>query len=257
VLEVLRPSEADDEALVVFDETPFYPQGGGQLADRGEILAEGFLGHVQDVQRQDGSILHRVRPLKGELKEGMEVELKVDNDYREALMRAHTGTHLLHSALRSVLGEHVRQAGSLVDADRLRFDFTHFASLTSEQVKEVEVLAQKAILQDLPVRIEEASYQDALKRGALAFFGEKYADVVRVVDIPGASMELCGGTHVGRTGQIGPFRIVQGGFDRLGRQANRGLRRLLALKHVQEEAWMIETIAATLKNDTRGTLKKP
>lgn len=255
VLEVLRPSDADDEALVVFDETPFYPQGGGQLADRGEILAEGLLGHVQDVQRQDGSILHRVRPLKGELKEGMEVELKVDNVYRDALMRAHTGTHLLHSALRSVLGGHVRQAGSLVDADRLRFDFTHFAPLTSEQVKEVEGLAQKAILQDLPVRIDEASYQDALKRGALAFFGEKYADVVRVVEIPGASMELCGGTHVGRTGQIGPFRIVQESSIASDVRRIEAYVGLLALKHAQEEAWLIETIAATLKT-TRGELLK-
>lgn len=255
VLEIHKPSTAENETLVVFDETPFYPQGGGQLADRGEILGEGFLGHVQDVQRQDGSIFHRVRPLKGELKEGMEVELKVDNAFRGALMRAHTGTHLLHSGLRKVLGEHVRQAGSLVDADRLRFDFTHFSPLTNEQIKEVEVLAQEAILQDLPVCVGETTYQEALNKGALAFFGEKYAEVVRVVEIPGASMELCGGTHVERTGQIGPFRIVQEGS--IGSDVRRieAYVGLLALKHAQEEAGLIETVASTLKT-TRGELLK-
>ena len=255
VLEIHKPSTAENETLVVFDETPFYPQGGGQLADRGEILGEGFLGHVQDVQRQDGSIFHRVRPLKGELKEGMEVELKVDNAFRGALMRAHTGTHLLHSGLRKVLGEHVRQAGSLVDADRLRFDFTHFSPLTNEQIQEVEVLAQEAILQDLPVCVGETAYQEALNKGALAFFGEKYAEVVRVVEIPGASMELCGGTHVERTGQIGPFRIVQEGS--IGSDVRRieAYVGLLALKHAQEEAGLIETVASTLKT-TRGELLK-
>lgn len=235
------PSE---EILAVFEKTPFYPEGGGQLADTGQVQGDGFLAYVIDVQRQEGSILHRLRVQSGALKEGIEVELRVDSSRREARMRAHTATHLLHAALRRLLGEHVRQAGSLVDSDRLRFDFTHFAPLTTEQVCQLEIDVQNAILQDIPVSISKEDYQEALKKGALAFFGDKYADEVRIVEVPGVSMELCGGTHVERTGRIGPFRIVQEtsiGSDLRRIEAYVGL---LALKQTQDDtAWIQEAVS--------------
>jgi alanyl-tRNA synthetase len=231
----------------LFEKTPFYPEGGGQLADTGKVQGDGFLARVIDVQRQDGSILHRLRVQSGALKEGMEVELRVDPSRREAMMRAHTATHLLHAALRRLLGEHVRQAGSLVDSDRLRFDFTHFAPLSLEQVHQLEVDVQNVILQDIPVSIAKEGYQEALKKGALAFFGEKYSDEVRIVEVPGISMELCGGTHVGRTGRIGAFRIGQEssvGSDLRRIEAYVGL---LALKQAQEDTAWIQEASSILK----------
>ncbi len=200
---------AGEEGGVLVDRTPFYAESGGQVADVGEMRWAGGFGLVTDVQRPvTGAILHSVKVQEGELLLGQQVSLQVDARRRQNIQRNHTATHLLHAALREQLGEHVRQAGSLVDEGRLRFDFAHFEAVESTQLEQLETEVNAAIRGDLALGIEETDYDDAIERGALAFFGDKYGDRVRVVNIPGVSTELCGGTHVGRTGEIGAF-VVQ------------------------------------------------
>ncbi len=194
---------------VVLSRTPFYAEAGGQVGDAGEMAGEGFRFAVEDTRRsRDGVVLHVGRLMEGQGRRGLTVWASVDPVRRSATARHHTATHLLHKALREVLGEHAAQAGSLVAPDRQRFDFTHFGALEPEELREVEELVNRAIFQDLPVSASHYSYQEALDRGAVALFGEKYGDKVRVVEIGDFSLELCGGTHVERTGQIGLFRIT-------------------------------------------------
>ena len=215
VLVLIRDGESVDRLVagdvggVLVDRTPFYAESGGQVADVGELFWAGGVGSVTDVQRPvTGAILHSVEVQEGELQLGQEVSLQVDASRRRSIQRNHSATHLLHAALRAQLGEHVRQAGSLVDEDHLRFDFTHFEAVESSHLENLEAEVNAAIRGDVALDIEETDCDDAIERGALAFFGDKYGDRVRVVNIPGVSTELCGGTHVGRTGEIGAF-IVQ------------------------------------------------
>ncbi|MBX6423745.1 alanine--tRNA ligase [Thermosulfurimonas sp. F29] len=200
-----------EELLVLFSETPFYPEGGGQVADIGLVLAPGLKADVLEVRRFGGLVLHRVRVVQGILHRGQRVRLEVIVDRRLSTARHHTATHLLHAALRRVLGEHVRQAGSLVTPDRLRFDFTHFEPLTHEEIRSVESLVNRKIREDISISVQVVPFREALSMGALALFGEKYGDRVRVVRIGDFSLELCGGTHVRRTGELGLFKIVSEG----------------------------------------------
>ena len=200
---------AGQEGRMLVDRTPFYAEAGGQVADVGELRWVGGVGSVTDVQRPlAGAILHSVDVQEGDLHIGQTVSLQVDESRRRSVRRNHTATHLLHAALRRQLGEHVHQAGSLVDDDRLRFDFTHFEAVESSALEKLEAEVNAGIRANVALDIQESDYDDAIKRGALAFFGDKYGDRVRVVSIPGLSTELCGGTHVGRTGEIGAF-VVQ------------------------------------------------
>ncbi len=215
ILALIREGESVDTLVAgesggaLVDRTPFYAESGGQVADSGELRWAGGRGSVTDVQSPvAGAILHSVRVKEGELRAGEEVSLKVDAIRRQSIRSNHTATHLLHAALRRQLGEHVRQAGSLVDEDRLRFDFTHFEAVEASELEDLEAEVNAAIRQDVALDTQETDYDDAIERGALAFFGDKYGDRVRVVSIPGVSTELCGGTHVGRTGEIGAF-VVQ------------------------------------------------
>jgi alanyl-tRNA synthetase len=202
---------ADGKAEVVVAETPFYPEGGGQVGDRGTIRTEtGALVEITDTRKADGAILHLGRLLQGEagqLATGARVTLEVDRPRREAAMLNHSATHILHYALRDILGSHVHQAGSLVAPDRLRFDFAHTGSIGEGDLKEIEEEVNARIRENAAVVHEEMPYAEALKTGALAFFGEKYGDRVRVVRMGDFSVELCGGTHVGRTGDIGIFKL--------------------------------------------------
>ena len=191
---------------VVLRETPFYAESGGQISDVGELVGEGWSVEVDEVRKVSGRIV-TVGTLHGEFKFGR-ARARVPAELRRDTERNHTATHLLHAALRQILGEHVHQAGSLVAPDRLRFDFTHHGPLRAEQIEEIERWVNRAVWDDIPLRIEQRPYQEAVAAGAMALFGEKYGDVVRVVSIPGLSMELCGGTHTRSTGQIGLFRIV-------------------------------------------------
>ncbi len=215
---ILVGQEAQDAISVpagaefVFNETPFYAEAGGQVADTGwiENLSRPGRAEVVDVQKSPHGTLHTVRVTEGEFRERDRCWLVVDEARRRKIERAHTATHLLHAALRRVLGEHVIQAGSAVGPEEFRFDFTHFAALTPAELAQVEELAFAPVLHDLAVEVEELPLDEAKKRGAIAHFEEEYRgkDRVRVVEVPGVSMELCGGTHVRRTGEIGPIVIL-------------------------------------------------
>ncbi len=196
------------EAILVLDKTPFYAEMGGQVADHGVITGDGMEFVVSDVQKnKGGKFMHYGKLLSGSVAVGDSVTASIDTDRRAAIRRAHSATHLLDAALVKVLGDHVHQAGSLVEPDRLRFDFTHFEGITPQQLDEVEDLVNDAILSGLLITTEELPIAEAKARGAVATFGEKYGQTVRVVTMGDFSMELCGGTHLDNTAKAGPFRI--------------------------------------------------
>jgi len=215
------------EGNFVFSETPFYAEAGGQIADTGWIENLSRPGHAEvlDVQKSPQGTLHKVRVVSGEFRPTDRCLLRVDEERRRKIQRAHTATHLLHAALRKVLGEHVIQAGSWVGPEELRFDFTHFSALAPDELAEVEKLAFAAVLRDTPLRVEELPLEEAKKKGAIAHFEEEYRgkEKVRVVEVPGVSMELCGGTHMSRTGEIGPIVILS------EESVSAGTRRIRAL----------------------------
>ncbi len=198
------------EGIVVLDKTPFYAEMGGQVADHGRITAGDTVFEVTDVQKnKGGKYMHYGKLTSGTLKLGDTVAAAIESERREAIMRAHSATHLLDAALRSVLGDHVHQAGSLVEPDRLRFDFTHFAALTGEELLRVADIVNRHVLAGDPIVTEELPIEEAKKKGAIALFGEKYGDIVRVVTMGGGfSVEFCGGTHEDNTAKVGPFRIT-------------------------------------------------
>ncbi len=204
-------SEIDEgkQGVLVLDCTPFYAEMGGQVADHGVIETDGALFQVTDVQKDKaGKFLHYGVMHSGHLQVEQTVTARIDTDRRKAIMRAHSATHLLQAALREVLGDHVHQAGSLVEPDRLRFDLTHFSAITPEELERVNEIVGDWILDGMDVTVSEISMEQAKASGATALFSEKYGDVVRVVDMGGKSIELCGGTHVDNTAKIGPFRIT-------------------------------------------------
>ncbi len=217
VLAIVVDGELQDEiisgtdAAIVLDKTPFYAEMGGQTADHGNIGTEPHF-EVTDVQKnKGGKYLHYGRLLDGSIKVGDTVSASIYTERRQAIRRAHSATHLLDAALKKVLGDHVHQAGSLVEPDRIRFDFTHFESITPEQLSEIDRLVNDAILEGYPVITEVLPIEEAKKKGAVAMFGEKYGDVVRVVEMGDFSMEFCGGTHLDNTAKAGSFRIKSEG----------------------------------------------
>jgi len=226
----------------VFDRTPFYAESGGQAGDTGEIEWEGGRGRVTDVQKQAGDLfVHDVEVLEGALKPGDRVRLAVDPERRLATRSNHSATHLLHAALRSVLGAHVTQKGQMVDGERIRFDFSHGAPLTPEEIDRIEAEVNAVVRQNLPAETQLMAPKDAMAAGAMALFGEKYGDTVRVLTLGKAlegsgaySVELCGGTHVARTGDIALFKIVQ----EQGIAA--GVRRIEALTGESARRWLLD-----------------
>ena len=197
------------EGIVVLDKTPFYAKMGGQVADHGTITADGVSFQVTDVQKnKGGKYMHYGKVAEGVLKVGDTVSASIDVKRRKAVMRAHSATHLLDKALRAVLGDHVHQAGSLVEEDRLRFDFTHFSAMTAEELAKVSAMVNEAILEGYDIHTDVLPIEEAKKKGAIALFGEKYGDTVRVVDMGnGYSVEFCGGTHLDNTAKVGVFHI--------------------------------------------------
>jgi alanyl-tRNA synthetase len=250
--------ETGDSGFVVLNQTPFYAESGGQQGDRGEMVGGGVALTVTDTQkRADGVFVHAVTVNKGEVAPGAALELKVDHARRSAIRANHSATHLLHEALRRVLGDHVAQKGSLVAPDRLRFDFSHTKPISPDELAEIEAIANRLVLQNEPVITKLMAVDDAVASGARALFGEKYGDEVRVVSMGsdregGASqkafsVELCGGTHVTRTGDIGLVAItgesgVAGGVRRLEAATGEGARRLL-----REESRALDEITSLLK----------
>jgi alanyl-tRNA synthetase len=211
----------ESRAAVLLRETPFYAESGGQVSDHGEIVGDGWRVDVTDVKKIDGRTA-AIGKVTGDITFGRAIA-RVPSDRRRDTERNHTATHLLHAALRGVLGDHVHQAGSVVEPDRLRFDFTHHGPLKPEQLTEIEQRVNRGVWASVPVVLEQKAYKEAVAGGAMALFGEKYGDVVRVVTIPGLSVELCGGTHVRNTSEIGLFKIV----SETGVAA--GVRRIVAL----------------------------
>ncbi len=246
-----RVAEAREgaEVLVVTRETPFYGEAGGQVGDTGTLTWDGGRADVRDTLRpREDLVLHRARVEAGTLRAGAGVTLRVDAARRDLIRKHHSATHLLHHALRAVLGPHVRQRGSLVAPDRLRFDFSHPAAMTPEEVAAVEDHVAEAVLRDVPVETVVTSQEDAISRGALHFFGDKYGERVRMVSM-GESRELCGGTHVSRTGEIGLVKVVSetgisAGVRRI--EAVAGLRVLQALR---ERDRVVERLAGLLRCD--------
>jgi alanyl-tRNA synthetase len=224
---------AGEEADVVFDATPFYPEGGGQVGDRGFLVSADAKAEVLDTQKVGSAVLHRVRVTDGSLSVGLELEQHVDVGRRVGAEQAHTTTHVLHHTLRNVLGEHVRQMGSLVESGRLRFDFSHFSAVDPDALAEIEETINGRIEADDKVTPFEASYREAIdKYHAMAFFEEKYGDVVRVVEIGDYSYELCGGTHVPATGNVGFVKLLGEG------SIGSNIRRVEALTGAEGLKWV-------------------
>ena len=243
------------EAAVVLDRTPFYAEMGGQVADHGTIRAVRAVFEVTDVQNnKGGKSLHSGRMTEGALKVGDTVRAEIDPERRKAIRRAHSATHLLDAALKKVLGDHVHQAGSLVEPDRIRFDFTHFEAITPDQLSQIDRLVNDAILEGLPVVTEVLPIEEAKRKGAVAMFGEKYGDVVRVVEMGGFSMEFCGGTHLDNTAKAGPFRIKSEGSVASGVRRIEATVGKLTLETVNRNQQMLFHAAQLLKT-TPGELE--
>lgn len=239
----------NESCMVLLDRTPFYAESGGQVSDRGTISNEHMQAVVEEVGKAPhGQHVHTVQVLKGTLRVGDKVRAAVQADMRENIIKNHTATHLLHKALKEVLGTHANQAGSLVAPERLRFDFSHFGAVTEEELKEIETKVNEQIWKNIPLTIDYMPLSEAKAIGAMALFGEKYGDIVRVVQISDYSIELCGGCHVDSTGQIGLFKIV--GESGIGS----GVRRIeavtgkFAYQFVEEQLQLLKTVAAGLKS---------
>ncbi|MEX0681899.1 MAG: alanine--tRNA ligase [Dehalococcoidia bacterium] len=253
---------ADDGVVEVFLEaTPLYPEGGGQVSDRGEITGPSGRIEVEDTHRvAEKLIVHRGRIIEGRVAVGDEVTARVDPEHRANTRRNHTATHLLHAGLRQVLGSHVRQAGSLVSPNYLRFDFTHTEAVTAEQLSEVEALVNEKVRQDVPVHTRETTFDEAMSEGVLAFFGDKYGEKVRVVEVntvvPRFSAELCGGTHCERTGEIGLILITGESSIGSGMRRVEALTGVAAEKHAREQEQAIAEIARRLGAPKRNIMQK-
>lgn len=240
-----------DEGAIVIDFTPFYAESGGQVGDVGYIFAGENRFEVHDTQKIKAAVFGQFGvQTSGRLKVGDSVTAKVDDEIRNANMRNHSATHLMHKALRDVLGEHVEQKGSLVTAESTRFDISHPQAVTAEEIAEVERRVNEAILSNVAVNAAIMSMEDAQKTGAMMLFGEKYGDEVRVLQMGGFSTELCGGTHVSRTGDIGLFKIISEGGIAAGVRRIEAITGLNALKWAQEQERLVKDIIAETKAQT-------
>ena len=255
--ELREEAAAGAEAVVVLDQSPFYAEMGGQVADHGTITADGVVFTVTDVQKnKGGKFMHYGHLAQGVLHVGDTVHAAIDMERRKAIQRAHSTTHLLDAALKKVLGDHVHQAGSLVEPDRLRFDFTHFEAISPEELRQVEELVNDAVLEGYPVVTEVLPIEEAKKKGAVAMFGEKYGETVRVVEMSDFSVEFCGGTHVDNTAKAGPFRIksessVASGVRRIEATCGK-----LSLKAMESSQGVLSRAAQFLKTAPSGLLER-
>jgi alanyl-tRNA synthetase len=239
---------AGQTGLIITDRTPFYGESGGQVGDTGVIETEGFEAAVTETLKKEDVILHWVKVTKGAIAPGAGVRLVVDAARRKAIARHHSATHLLQKAIREVLGTHAHQSGSYVSDERLRFDFTHFAALEKEEITRIEDIVNSLVLADLSVRTELTAKEDAMSKGAMALFTEKYADEVRVVSMgQGVSVELCGGTHVNTTGEIGLVRIISESSVSAGLRRIEAYAGLVSLKHLRELDSLVRASADALK----------
>ena len=255
--EVTGSITGGEKGIIVLDKTPFYAEMGGQSADFGAILMGECRFKVTGVQKdKGGKYLHSGVMRSGTLKTDDVVLATIDVERRKAIMRAHTATHLLQKALKSVLGDHVHQAGSLVEPDRLRFDFTHYSAVTAEEMAKIDALVQSAVLEGYPVDVREMPIEEAKKQGAMALFSEKYGDTVRVVNMGGYSIELCGGTHLDNTAKVGPFRIESEGSVASGVRRIEAITGKACLEDMTKTHSLLYTVAAEFKAKPAQLLEK-
>jgi|Deesub1362A_J573_1020465.scaffolds.fasta_scaffold00173_7 alanyl-tRNA synthetase len=234
---------------IILDKTPFYGEAGGQVGDTGVLRTGDVRIEVIDTRRFNDLIIHVCNVKRGRVRSGMSLRASVDEGRRRAIMRNHTATHLLHKALREVLGDHIKQSGSLVAPERLRFDFTHFHAMSDRELMEVEDMVNEKILQDLPVSVTIMTLEEALSSGVTALFGEKYGERVRVVRAGDFSAELCGGTHCRATGEIGVFRIISEGSVAAGLRRIEALTGLGAIEYMRRKEMELRRAAALMKVD--------
>jgi alanyl-tRNA synthetase len=258
VLAVLRDGQLasyldeGEEGQIILDQTPFYAQSGGQVGDHGIIAAPGAAAEVVDThQPVPGLYVHDVKVTAGGFEAGLTVRVQVDENLRAGAMRNHTGTHLLHAALRETLGTHVKQAGSLVAPDRLRFDFSHYQGVGPRELTHIQNRVNEQILRNAPVETRVMGRDEALADGALAFFGDKYGERVRVVEIPGFSKEFCGGTHVRQTGDIGLFLVTAEQGISAGTRRLEALTGEAAIERAREDQGILEELEGSAKIDRR------
>ncbi|WP_413486353.1 alanine--tRNA ligase [Shewanella baltica] len=248
--------KAGDEAVVVLDVTPFYAESGGQVGDKGQLVASGVEFTVNDTQKYGQATGHQGVLATGNLSVGQVIEAKVDKKLRHRTQLNHSVTHLLHAALRQVLGTHVSQKGSLVDPERLRFDFSHFEGVKAAELKKVEELVNTQIRRNHELKTAEMGIDEAKEKGAMALFGEKYDSQVRVVTMGDFSIELCGGTHVGRTGDIGLFKITSEAGIAAGVRRIEAVTGAAAMAYVAQQQAELEEAAALLKGDANSVVAK-
>jgi alanyl-tRNA synthetase len=254
VLLLVRDGEAVEsvshgqDVELVSESTPFYGEAGGQVGDVGTITSDQFELAVGDtVKDPTGLIIHKGKVVRGEIRTGDRISLRVDEQKRADTERNHTATHILHAVLREVLGDHVKQAGSLVAPDRLRFDFSHFSQIEPAQLEEIEAAVNRRIRENTPMQSREMGAEEALRSGATALFEEKYGDVVRVVSLSDFSRELCGGTHVARTGDIGVFKILSESSVASGVRRIEAVTGKSAIEGIQQDSRMLRETARLLK----------
>ncbi len=248
---------AGEEGVVVLDRTPFYAESGGQVGDCGYLAAEGVRFDVRDTTKAGAAFLHHGVLDSGSLEVGAQIEAVVDDSVRQSTALNHSATHLLHAALRKLLGEHVSQKGSLVDSQRLRFDFSHFEAIRPEQIKALEDLVNAEIRRNTAVEIEETDIDTAKSKGAMALFGEKYGDTVRVLSMGGGfSVELCGGTHVARTGDIGLFKVISEGGVAAGVRRIEAVTGAAALAYLNQAEEQLREAAGLVKGSRDNLLDK-
>ena len=251
----IAKSEGISGYEVIFDRTPFYAESGGQVADTGIITSGEFEGKVVNVVKKHDVFIHQVEIVKGIAPAvGAEVKMKIDADRRKDIQRNHTATHILHKVLRENLGTHVEQSGSLVDDEKLRFDFSHYEAIEPEMIEKIEKSVNDIILSNLKVKIDFENIEDAKKRGAMALFSDKYGDVVRVVEIDGYSIELCGGAHVKSTGEIGLFNIESESGIASGTRRITATTGHASLKHVNKLEEKLSKVAGMLKTDGKNVV---
>lgn len=251
----IAKSEGISGYEVIFDRTPFYAESGGQVADTGIITSGEFEGKVVNVVKKHDVFIHQVEIVKGIAPAvGAEVKMKIDADRRKDIQRNHTATHILHKVLRENLGTHVEQSGSLVDDEKLRFDFSHYEAIEPEMIEKIEKTVNDIILSNLKVKIDFENIEDAKKRGAMALFSDKYGDVVRVVEIDGYSIELCGGAHVKSTGEIGLFNIESESGIASGTRRITATTGHASLKYVNNLEEKLSKVAGMLKTDGKNVI---
>lgn len=254
--QLVDAATAGNEIAVVLDRTPFYGESGGQIGDTGVLESNGSQVRIADTKKNNDFILHMGKVTKGDIRKGSLVHAKIDLQRRNSIRRNHSATHILHYVLRKVIGQHAEQSGSLVAPDRLRFDFHHFSALTKEEIVRIEDMVNEIILENVPVAVKELSIQEARNAGAIALFGEKYGELVRMASVGDFSKELCGGTHVNYSGEIGLLRIIGESSVAAGIRRIEAMTGMAALNRNREKESLLQEVCGILNTSEEKLILK-